>query len=195
MRFGQPGERVLVAGEAAAEFQGKVGAGSGLDPVWPPPAELRVQITSLRQVGSVKFQMDDRVGAKRFHRPLDCDQLPPAPSSAGTGLTGMESSVRERPGRARATVAPSAENAARTPSAGANPSRKASGEAKLPAPAKTAADTATPKTPPSSRIMLLAPAALPTSSRENAPTTEFCAAGIAIDTPTPATIDGIRNSE
>ena len=43
--------------------------------------------------------------------------------------------------------------------------------------------------------MLLAPAALPISFTENEPTTEFCAAGIAIETPTPATIDGSRNSE
>ena len=62
-------------------------------------------------------------------------------------------------------------------------------------PTNTAAATATLKTPPSSRIMLLAPAALPMFETENEPTTEFCAAGIAIETPTPATIDGSRNSE
>ena len=44
-------------------------------------------------------------------------------------------------------------------------------------PANTATATAIPKTPPSSRIMLLAPAALPTSSMETEPTTEFCADG------------------
>jgi hypothetical protein len=91
-------------------------------------------------------------------------------------------------------MAPASESTATTAIAGANPSRNASADAKLPAPAKTAAATATPKTPPSSRIMLLAPAALPTSSREKEPTTEFCAAGIAIETPTPATTDGITNS-
>ena len=43
--------------------------------------------------------------------------------------------------------------------------------------------------------MLFAPAALPTSSRATDPTTEFCAEGIAIETPMPATIDGSTNSE
>jgi hypothetical protein len=38
--------------------------------------------------------------------------------------------------------------------------------------------------------MLLVPAALPTASIETEPTTEFCAAGIANDTPTPATTSG-----
>ena len=42
----------------------------------------------------------------------------------GHGLAG-----RRRPGRARATIAPTAENPARTATAGANPSRNASGEA------------------------------------------------------------------
>jgi hypothetical protein len=52
-----------------------------------------------------------------------------------------------------------------------------------------------PKTPPSSRIMLLAPAALPTSSSATEPTTEFYTEGIAIETPTPATTDGSTNSQ
>ncbi len=38
--------------------------------------------------------------------------------------------------------------------------------------------------------MLLAPAALPSASSATEPTTEFCAAGIAIETPTPATMNG-----
>ncbi len=71
----------------------------------------------------------------------------------------------------------------------------ASGEAKLPAPANTATSTAIPNTPPSSRIMLLAPAALPSSPSATDPTTEFCAEGIAIDTPTPATTKGTISSE
>ena len=42
--------------------------------------------------------------------------------------------------------------------------------------------------------MLFAPAAFPTASMPTEPTTEFCAAGMAIDTPTPATISGTTNS-
>ena len=47
-----------------------------------------------------------------------------------------------------------------------------------------------PKTPPSSRIVLFVPAALPTASAGTAPMTEFCAAGNDIETPQPATISG-----
>jgi len=45
-----------------------------------------------------------------------------------------------------------------------------------------------PKTPPSSRSMLLVPAALPMSCGETAPVTAFIAAGKAIETPQPAII-------
>ena len=38
--------------------------------------------------------------------------------------------------------------------------------------------------------MLLVPAAFPIASVATEPTAEFCAAGIAIETPTPATISG-----
>ena len=38
--------------------------------------------------------------------------------------------------------------------------------------------------------MLLVPAALPMASSATEPTAEFCAAGIAIETPTPAVISG-----
>ena len=43
--------------------------------------------------------------------------------------------------------------------------------------------------------MLLAPAALPRSPSATEPTTEFCADGIAIETPTPATMNGRISSE
>ena len=43
--------------------------------------------------------------------------------------------------------------------------------------------------------MLLVPAALPIASSATEPTTAFCAAGIAIDTPTPATMNGAIISE
>jgi hypothetical protein len=51
-----------------------------------------------------------------------------------------------------------------------------------------------PNTPPSSRIMEFVPAALPTAAVATDPTTEFCAEGIAIDTPTPATMNGSTSS-
>ena len=47
-----------------------------------------------------------------------------------------------------------------------------------------------PRTPPSSRIVELVPAALPIASGGTAPTTEFWAAGKDIEMPTPATISG-----
>ena len=71
----------------------------------------------------------------------------------------------------------------------------AAGDAKLPAAAKTVTTIAIPNTPPSSRIMLLAPAALPSASSATDPTTEFCAAGIASDTPMPETTSGTTSSE
>ena len=43
--------------------------------------------------------------------------------------------------------------------------------------------------------MLLAPAVLPIISAAAEPTTEFCAAGIAIETPTPPTMNGPSSSE
>src|SRR5204862_3792305 len=55
--------------------------------------------------------------------------------------------------------------------------------------------TAVPNTPPSSRIMLLIPASLPAVSSVAEPTTEFWADGIAIEIPTPATINGTTRCE
>lgn len=43
-----------------------------------------------------------------------------------------------------------------------------------------------PSTPPSSRMVLLVPAALPIASAGTDPTTEFWAAGKDIEIPTPA---------
>src|SRR4029450_11183838 len=55
-------------------------------------------------------------------------QRPPSASSAGTGLMGGDVAASGlRPGRAWATIAPTSENPARTATAGANPSRNASG--------------------------------------------------------------------
>ena len=47
-----------------------------------------------------------------------------------------------------------------------------------------------PSTPPSSRIVLFVPDALPMAAGGTEPTTEFCAAGNDIEIPTPATISG-----
>ena len=62
---------------------------------------------------------------------------------------------------------------AATPTAGPKPSAKATAEAVLPAAPKTATTTAIPNTPPSSRIIEFAPAALPTSASEIPRTTAF----------------------
>ena len=43
--------------------------------------------------------------------------------------------------------------------------------------------------------MLLTPAALPMALGSTEPITEFCAAGIAIETPTPATTNGASIEE
>lgn len=43
--------------------------------------------------------------------------------------------------------------------------------------------------------MLLVPAALPTASTSTEPTTEFCAEGMAMEMPAPATIRGTTSSE
>ena len=77
----------------------------------------------------------------------------------------MPGGGRAAPGPA---AAPASASAAATRIAGAKPSVNADAEAKLPAPAKTATATAIPNTPPSSRIMLLAPAALPIAHRDRA---------------------------
>ena len=56
------------APEPVAELEGEVGAGSRLDPLRAPAAELRVEVAGLRQVTRVELQMDDRIGAERRHR-------------------------------------------------------------------------------------------------------------------------------
>lgn len=50
-------------------------------------------------------------------------------------------------------------------------------------------------TPPSSRIIVLAPDALPTAVVAIEPTAEFWAAMIAIDTPTPLSSSGTISEE
>src|SRR6266545_6990755 len=59
-----------------------------------------------------------------------------------------------------------------------------------PVPVNTAARIATPNVPPSWRSVLKAPDALPIAAGGTAPITEFWAAGMAIETPQPATISG-----
>ena len=52
-----------------------------------------------------------------------------------------------------------------------------------------------PNTPPSSRMMLSVPAALPTASWLTEPSTEFWADGIAIEMPTPANTIGMTSCQ
>ena len=89
-----------------------------------------------------------------------------APSSGDSEAVGASCSTVTsswRPGRARPTSAPTATTAAPIQRAGWRPATYASGEAYDPLPEKTAARTATPNTPPISRIVLFAPDALPSS--------------------------------
>jgi hypothetical protein len=60
----------------------------------------------------------------------------------------------------------------------------------LPVAENTATAIAIPSTPPKKRNMLKIPDALPISVGPTALRTAFWAAGIAIDTPAPATISG-----
>lgn len=74
-------------------------------------------------------------------------------------------------------------SAAQTTMATANPSTKDAVEPWLPAAVNTATRIATPKAPPSSWVMLLAPDALPSAFGSTAPRTAFCTTGIAIEAP------------
>jgi hypothetical protein len=77
-----------------------------------------------------------------------------------------------------------------TPIAPANPALNAWGESTPPVAANATTTIAMPNTPPRSRNMLKMPDAWPISVAATAPKTAFWAAGIAIETPAPATISG-----
>ena len=80
---------------------------------------------------------------------------------------------------------PTTRTAAPAHIAGTSPSTNACGVSNPPAPVKTAASTATPSTPPSSRTALFAPDAWPASSCRTAPSTAFAAGANTIAMPVP----------
>ena len=94
------------------------------------------------------------------------------------------------PGSAMPATAPASDNAAQISIASAKPALNACAEPRWPVCAKAATATAMPITPPRKRSVLNAPEALPISLAVTAPSTALCAAGIAIETPQPATISG-----
>src|SRR5262249_26265932 len=104
-------------------------------------------------------------------------------------LTCAKAAVR-RAGCHIPANAPNSDKTAETPIAGANPALKVRGELRLPLPAKTATAIAIPETPPRKRSMLKVPDALPISVCATELKTALWAAGIAMETPAPATISG-----
>jgi hypothetical protein len=104
------------------------------------------------------------------------------PSNARAGAA----TEAPRPGTSRATTAPTASTAAPTHTAGTNPSTYACGEPYPPASVNTVASTATPSTPPISRIVFVAPEAWPASLGRTAPSTAFAAGANTSAMPAPA---------
>ena len=105
-------------------------------------------------------------------------------------MAGAGAPARRRAGSASASAAPARTTTAPTPTAGTKPSTKACAEAWLPAPANTEASTATPKTPPTSRIALLAPDACPARSGATDPRIAAADGAKVSAIPTPAIANG-----
>src|SRR5882724_4395493 len=99
----------------------------------------------------------------------------------GTSRALLRATARNRP-----AAAPANESIAATPMAATKPWLNASGVAWLPAWANAATASATPQAPPSWRIVLSVPEALPMSASATAPTTAFCATVTATAKPPPA---------
>src|SRR6266568_5522911 len=87
-------------------------------------------------------------------------------------------------------AAPSSASPAQAAMAGPNPETNVAGEAYWPRAAKTAATIATPNTAPSWRSMLRVPDALPMAAGGTEVITALIVAGIATDTPQPASSNG-----
>ena len=112
---------------------------------------------------------------------------PPPASRAGIGACegGLAGGRLPIP-----AIAPRNDNAAAPPMAAVNPALKARAEPRPPIPANSAPRIAIPNAPPRKRNMLKMPDAWPISLAATELNTAFCAAGIAIETPAPATISG-----
>src|SRR4051794_32042630 len=87
-------------------------------------------------------------------------------------------------------TAPTASTAAPTGSAAVTPAEYASGDAYEPLALKTLASTATPTTPPTSRIAFVAPEALPASAGATDPSTALAAGANTSAIPVPARTNG-----
>ena len=99
--------------------------------------------------------------------------------------------ARGLPGTSSAASAPTASTAAPTQTALVMPSVYACGDAYEPLRENTVASTATPSTPPSSRIAFVAPDAWPASSGRTAPSTALAAGANTSAMPVPAITNGI----
>src|SRR5262245_65771404 len=94
-----------------------------------------------------------------------------------------------------AATADTATTAAPTQTAGTRPCTYASGEKYEPWAENTEARTATPNTPPTSRMALLAPDALPSSSRRTADRTTLAMGAKNRPMPAPLTMNGRTKAE
>src|SRR3954453_20786774 len=92
-------------------------------------------------------------------------------------------------------TAPTASTAAPTGSAAVTPAEYASGDAYEPLALKTLASTATPRTPPTSRIAFVAPEALPASLGATDPSTALAAGANTSAMPVPASTNGTISAE
>src|SRR5262249_42535354 len=115
-------------------------------------------------------------------------------NAAGWATPTASSLTRARLGASSAATMPKTVSPAATQSAWVKPSTNAWGEPEAPRCGNTAASTATPKTPPSSRIALFAPDATPTSAGGTDATTAFATVGKQSEVPTPATVSATPSS-
>src|SRR5262245_38927849 len=104
-------------------------------------------------------------------------------------LAGSVATSRLR-GSASAAMAAASESPPDTAIAIAKPTLKARSPTKLPAAANAVTARAMPKVPPRKRAVLKMPDALPTSLGATAPNTALWAAGMATETPAPASTRG-----
>src|SRR5258706_13630982 len=105
-------------------------------------------------------------------------------------MPAAASVAREGVGSHNPTTAPSNEGAAAALRAAAKPMLKVAGVSMDPAAEDTATNAARPNMPARKRPMLKTPDALPISVTATALNIAFWAAGIAIETPTPAKTSG-----
>src|SRR4051794_13001656 len=107
---------------------------------------------------------------------------------SGTASAGASTAAALPRGAVRSAAATAiSEKPTATQRASVKPATKASAERKTSLPAKTLARTETPKTPPSSRRVLLVPEATPASETGTEPMIELATVGKQNEVPVPAT--------